>query len=166
MSIKSSGSHQGLVEHIRSVSTSENDNLFAGVETIHLSENLVQGRFPLVVTTEASAALLSGTSNCVNLIDKDDTGSILAAFGKQISHTRRTDTHEHLNEFGTAHTEEGHSRLASRGLGKQRLSSTRRASQDSTSRDLGTQLLELLRLLQEANKLHDLSLGLLKASNI
>ncbi|KAI6766385.1 hypothetical protein HG531_011607, partial [Fusarium graminearum] len=121
VSIESSRSHQSLVQHIRSVSTSKDDHLFSSVEAIHFRKNLVQRRFTFVVTAKTLAALLSRATNGINLVDKDDARGVLTALGEQISYTRRSNTDKHLNEFGTAHTEEGYSRLTCRGLGKQRL---------------------------------------------
>jgi hypothetical protein len=49
MPVEASGTHQSIVENVRSVSTSKNDNLLGGVETVHFGQDLVERGLSLVV---------------------------------------------------------------------------------------------------------------------
>ena len=44
----------------------------------------------------------------VNLINKDNTGSLFLSLGKQVSDFGSAHTHKHFHEFGTGHGEKGH----------------------------------------------------------
>src|SRR5699024_7114865 len=123
-------------------------------------------RLALVVTAESPAAVHARTADGVNLVDEDDARRVLAALGKEVAHSGRTDTDKHLDKFGAADAEKGDAGLAGGGLGEERLTRTGGTGEDGAARNLGTQFLKLLGLLQEAHKLHNLRLGLLQAGDV
>ncbi|QBZ57997.1 hypothetical protein PoMZ_02936 [Pyricularia oryzae] len=96
--IESTGSHQGLVQNFRPVGTSEHDNLFIAVETVHLGQNLVQCGLALVVAAKARTRV-TGLADSIDFVDEDDARSVFARLLEQVSHTRRTDTDKHFDEL-------------------------------------------------------------------
>ena len=97
--VKTSRTQDGRIQNIHTVGSSHNDDSFIYTKTIHLYQQLIQCLLSLIV----SAAHTGTTSscNCVNLIDKDDTWSILFCFFKQITHTGCTHTYEHFHKIRT-----------------------------------------------------------------
>ena len=74
------------------------------------------------------------------------------------SYTWSTDTYEHFNEVRTGDIEELNSCFARNCSGKQCLTCTGRTIKKNTLRDLRTELLVFLRILQEVNDLLELFL--------
>src|SRR5205085_531347 len=95
-----------------------------------------------------------------------NAGCILFTLLKQVTHTRSTDTHEHLDEIRTRYREERHIRLTGDGLGKQRLAGPRRADHKYALRDLAAQLLKLLRVFKKLDDLLQLFLGLVYTGDV
>ena len=70
--VKTTGPHQGAIEHIRSVCGRQQN--YAGVirETIHLGEQLVEGLLPLIVAaTDTSTSL---ATDRIYFVDENDAG--------------------------------------------------------------------------------------------
>ena len=85
VSVKATRSHQSTVQCIRSVGAGKHDNLFSRIETIHLSQDLIQSCFPFIIATKI--ALSSRLSDCIDLINEDDTRRAFPCSGEEISHS-------------------------------------------------------------------------------
>ena len=126
------------------------------IEAVHLGQKLVERLLALVVATKAAAIAL--LADGIDLIDKDDARSLFLGLLKQVAYLGGTAADKHLDKLRTRNTKERHACLTGNGLGEQGFTGTRRANKESTARQLGTDLLVALRLLQ---KIDDLLKGLL-----
>ena len=86
--------------------------LAVGFEAVHLREHLVQGLLAFVVRDVAGAPALA---DGIDLVDEDDRGCRLARRREEISHPRRADADEQLDEAGPGQREERHVRFAGNG---------------------------------------------------
>ena len=81
MPVETTRSHESLVQDIWSVSTCQYNDLLSSVETIHLSQDLVQSSLALVIAT-TKVLLLTSTADGVDLINEDDARGALAGIGE------------------------------------------------------------------------------------
>ena len=165
LTVETSGAHERLVQDVGTVGRRKDDDTRIGLETVHLRKELVQRIFALVVARKAGI-LAAGPANGVDLVDEDDAGSLFLGLLEEVAHLARAHADEHLHELRTGHGEKRHVRLTGNGLGQQRLAGSRRAHEQRPLRDLGTQLLVFVGLLEEIDNLHDLDLGLLESSHV
>ncbi len=100
--VKTSCPEQCLVKNVSTVCCSKDDNAAVCAETVHLGKELVEGIFTLVVSSHVRIASTCA-SNCVNLIDKYDTGSFLFSLAEKVTHSRCTYANKHFNEITAAH---------------------------------------------------------------
>ena len=94
----------------------------------------------------------------VDLVDEDDGRRLLAGRLEEVADPAGADADEHLHEVRAADRHEGHARLAGHGPGQQRLAGPGRADEQHALGDLGPDLLEAGRGLQEVDDLADLLL--------
>mmetsp|Transcript_5696 Transcript_5696/g.8390 ORF Transcript_5696/g.8390 Transcript_5696/m.8390 type:complete len:204 (+) Transcript_5696:1126-1737(+) len=164
LTVETSRTEEGVIEDIKTVGSGNGDDSRVAIETVHLNQNLVQGLFTLVVTSSESCTTL--TSNGINLINEDDARGVLLGLVKHITHTRSSNSNEHLHEFGTRNGDEWHTGLSSNSLGEEGLTGTRGSVKDNTTRNAASILSVSLRLLQEVNYLSELELGSVTSSNL
>ena len=137
LTIESTRTQQGRVEHIGTVGSSQGDDTTVGAKAVHLSQQGIQRILTLVVATHCGI-LRAGTTHGVNLVDENDTWCLRLGLFKQVTDTRGTHTDKHLDEVGTRHREERHASLTSHSLCQQRLTRSRRAYQQGTLGNLTT----------------------------
>ena len=113
--VETARTQQCRVEDFRTVRRTHDHDPLRGIEAIHLRQQLVQGLLALLVSTEAG---ISRLTDGIDLIDEDDARCRLRRLLKQITHTTRTDTDEHLDEIRTGQTVERHLCLTGHGLRK------------------------------------------------
>ena len=142
LSVETAGTEKGVVEDVGTVGRRHDDDPFVGIKAVHLDEDLVEGLFPLVVTTAEARSTL--TAHGIDLIDEDDAGLVAFCKVEEITHTRGTDTDVHLDEVGAAHREEGNARFACNGLCEQRFTRSGRADEENALGDLRPEVGELL----------------------
>mmetsp|Transcript_52523 Transcript_52523/g.137703 ORF Transcript_52523/g.137703 Transcript_52523/m.137703 type:complete len:564 (+) Transcript_52523:392-2083(+) len=159
LAVEAARAQQGGVEDVHPVGAREDDDARERVEAVHLHQQLVQRVLPLVVAA-TEAALATSAADSVDLVDEDDARRVGARLAEEVAHARSAHAHEHLDEVRTRHGEEGHAGLARHGLGQQRLARAGGAAQQRALGDLGAEVLELFRLLQEVDKFHNLHLSL------
>ena len=159
LTVETSSTHQCLIQNVGTVCCCQDYHSSVGLETIHLGEHLVECILTLVVTRE-SCVLTSCTTYGVDLVDEDDTWRLLLGLLEEVSYSRSTHSDKHLNEVRSRDRKEWHICLARYGLRQQRLTSSWRAYKQSTLRDLCSQLLIFLRVLEEIYDLHNLGLSL------
>jgi len=132
--VKAAGAQQRLVEHLGAVRGREDDDALAGVEAVHLREELVERLLTLVVA--AAEAAVARLADGIDLVDEDDARRDLRGLLEQIAHAARADADEHLHKARAADGEERDARLARHGLGQQRLAGTGRADEQRALRQL------------------------------
>jgi len=81
LTIESAGSQECGIQHIGPVSGGQHDDTGVALESIHLSQQLVDGLLTLVVTTTHAGATLP--ADCVNLIDEHDARRLGLSLYKQ-----------------------------------------------------------------------------------
>ena len=151
LTVKAARAQQRLVQNVRAVRGSHDDDAIVGIEAVHLDQQLVQGLLALIVTAAETCAAL--TAHRVDLIDEDDGRHRLFGFFKQVAHTGGTDADVHLDEIGTGNRVERHTGLTGTGTGQQRFAGTRRADKQYAVRNARAEGVELARGLQELNDL-------------
>ena len=134
------------------------------IEAIHLGQQLIERLLALVVAAKAAAIAL--LTDGIDLIDKDDTRCLFLGLLKQVTNLSSAATDKHLNELRARNAKERNTGLAGNSLGKQGLTGTRRANKESTTRQLGADLLVALRLLQKVDDLLERLLGLFLTGDV
>src|SRR5262249_9714613 len=142
----------------------DEDHAALDVEAVHLDEQLVQGLLTLVVTTAEAGATV--TADGVDLVHEDDRRGVRLGLLEQVTDTGGTDTDEHLDEVRAGDRVEGAPRLAGHGAREERLAGTGAAVEQHALGDLGSDGLELGRLLQELLDLLELLDGLVTARDV
>ena len=164
LTVKTAGTQQCRIQHIRPVGCGNQNHPFIRFEAIHLDQHLVERLFAFVITAAKTSAAMP--PDRVNFVDKDDTWGIFLALFKHIAHTAGTNTNEHLNKIRSGDGKERHIGLASDGAGQQCLTGTRRANKQHTFWNFATKSLELARVFQKFNNFFKLGFGLINAGNI
>ena len=164
MPIKSTGTQQRWVQHVRAVGCRKNDHRVRSRETVHFAQNLVECLFTLVVTTPQSGATL--TANGVDFINKDDGRRILLGRSKKISNATRSDTHKHLDEFRSANGVVRHVRFACDGTSQQSFSSTGRSVEQNPLGDSTAKFSELVRFFEVLHNLLKIGFDAFKTCDV
>ena len=162
--VEPAGPQKGLIQHLGPVGGGQKDDALGGVKAVHLGKKLVQGLLPLIIAAEAPG--VTGFADGVDLIDEYDTGGYLGGLLKEVADTGRAHAHEHLHKVGAGDGEEGHIGFAGHGLGQQRFAGARRAYQQSTLGELGTDVGIFLGIVQEVDDLRQGFLGLVLTGHI
>mmetsp|Transcript_2465 Transcript_2465/g.5107 ORF Transcript_2465/g.5107 Transcript_2465/m.5107 type:complete len:348 (+) Transcript_2465:713-1756(+) len=164
LTIKTSRSEERLIKDINSVSGCNCDDSWVSIKTIHLNQNLIDSLFTFIISTGISSTTLA--TNSIDLINENNTGSILPGLSKDITDARSTDTHKHFNKFRTTDTDERDTSFSGNSLGQKSFSSTRRSIEDDTPRNTASILCVCLGFLQKVNNLSKFQLGTITSSNI
>lgn len=91
---------QGCIEHVGTVGAGEHEDARRRIKAVHLNEDLIERILPLVVAAHQSVlTLTTGSSDGVNLVDKDDARLVLPRLRKEVADARWADAHDHLDEF-------------------------------------------------------------------
>ena len=164
LAVEATGPQQGGVEDVGPVGGGDEDHAGAGVEAVHLDEQLVERLLALVVAAaEAGAAV---AADGVDLVHEDDRRGGLLGLLEQVAHPAGADADEHLDEVGAGDREERHAGLAGHGPGQQRLAGAGRAVEQHALGDLGADGLEPGRGLEELLDLLELLDGLVAAGDV
>ena len=164
MPVKTAGTQQGRVEHIRPVGGGHDNDLLVGIEAVHLGQELVEGLLTLVVTAAETRA--AAPAHRIDFIDENDAGSRLLCIGKEITHPPRPDTDKHLDELGCRNAEKRNTRLSCHGPCQQGLAGARRPHQEYTFGDFSANPLKFLRVFQEFDDLFQFPFLILHAGHI
>ena len=70
--VKTTGTKQSRIKNIRAVGGCHDNYIRIGFKTVHFNQHLVQGLFTFIMTATQSSTTL--TSDCIDFIDKNDTG--------------------------------------------------------------------------------------------
>ena len=152
--VESTRAQQCGVEHVGPVGGRDQDDAATDVEAVHLDEQLVQRLLALVVTAAHAGATVAADG--VDLVDEHDRGRVLLGLLEQVAHPARADTDEHLDEVGAGDRVERNAGLTGDRPREQRLAGARRSVEQDALGDLGSDGLELGRLLEELLDLAEL----------
>ena len=106
------------------------------------------------------------TTDCIDLVDKDNCWCILFRLSKEVAYTCSTDTNEHLYEIRSRYGVERNARFACNSTSKEGLTCSRRAIEKNTLRDLCSHILIFLRFSEKILDLTELLNCLISASHI
>lgn len=162
--IKPSWTQKRRVQHIRPVGRSEDDDTTVAGKAIHLSQELVNGLLPLVVTTTEPSTTLPPDG--INLIDEDNAGRLGLGLLEEVAHPGCTDTDEELDELGRGAGEERHASLSGDGTRQEGFTCPRRTDEETSLGDLGTQSGVLVWVLEEIDDFLQLELGLIGPGDV
>ena len=155
---------QRRVQDVGPVGGRDQDDAAAGVEAVHLDQQLVERLLALVVAAaEAGAAL---AADRVDLVDEDDARGVLLGLLEQVAHPGGADADEHLHEVRTGDRVERHPGLAGDRAGQQRLAGAGRAVEQHALGDLRAERLVAGRVLQEVLDLVQFLDGLVGAGHV
>ena len=147
LAVEAPGPQQRRVEDVGPVGGGDEDDAGAGVEPVHLDQQLVEGLLALVVAAAHAGAAVAADG--VDLVDEHDGGRRLLGLLEQVADPAGADADEHLDEVGARDGEERHAGLAGHGPGEQGLAGARRAVEQHALGDAGADGLEAGGVLQE-----------------
>ena len=105
-------------------------------------------------------------THSIDLVDENDAGHGLFGLIEQVTHAGCTHADIHFHKVRAGDGVEGHPRLACTGTGQQGLTGTRRAHQQHTVGDAGTQRIELIGALEELHNFLELLFFLVLTGHI
>ena len=134
--VEAPGAQQRLVQDLGPVGGRQHHHAVAGLEAVHLGEDLVERLLALVVAAAGEAAAAGARApDGVELVDEDDGRRGVLGLLEQVAHARGADAHDRLDELRRRDREERHAGLAGHGLGQQRLAGAGRP-ESSTPRGI------------------------------
>lgn len=131
--IKTAGTEDCRIQNIHTVGCCHDDDALVVTEAVHLDEHLVQSLFSLIVSASHTGSAASGHG--IDLVDEDDTGSVLFRLGEKVTDTGSAHADEHFHEIRTGNAEEGNACLTGHGLGEKGFTGSRRTHQKDTFGD-------------------------------
>ena len=161
LAVEAAGTQQRRIELLEQVRGRDHDHASAGVEAVHLHQQLVE-RLVLLARDVRPAPAPHG----VELVDEDDRRFMLARDREQPADARRAQPGEHLDERGGGLREELGARLVGHGLGQQRLAGARRPVQEDALGHLRAQRLKRSGVAQELHDLLQLGLRLVHTCDV
>ena len=162
--VKASRTKQCLVQNFRTIGCTKDQNSLRGIKAIHLRQQLIQGLLPLLI---APAVLgITASSDCIDLIDKNNAGSILGGLLKQVTHTACTHADIQLYEIRSRQGEERHMCLSCHRTRKERFTGSGRADKKCSLGELRADLYVALRVVKKIHDLHQRLLGLILTGNV
>ena len=136
--VKTARTQERLVEDLRAVGCRQDEQSAGSIETVHLSQKLIECLLALVIAAAVTAVAVF--ADRVDLIDKNDTGRVLFRLLEKVADTGRADADEHLDELRSRKGEERALRLARNGLRKERLACSGRADEQGSLGELRADL--------------------------
>ena len=126
LTIEAAGPQQCGIQNLRPVGRRHQNDADAGIEAIHLDQQLIQGLLPLFMRHRSHAARFSDR---IQFIDENDAGRFDLRLLEEIPYTGCSDSHKHFHELGAADTEKGHAGLSCHGPGQEGLAGAWRADE-------------------------------------
>ena len=147
LAIETTRAQKCRIQDIRTVRRCHDDDAFICRKAIHLNKQLIECLLTFIVAAAYTGTTL--TAYRIDFIDENDTRRILLRLIKKITHTRSTNTNEHLDKIRAADGEERYTRFTRNSTCEQCLACTRRAKKQYALRNACTEIVELLRMLEE-----------------
>ena len=111
-------------------------------------------------------AVTTMATDRVNLIDKDQTRSMLLALLEHVAHPAGTNAHKHFHKVRSTNREEWHIRLTCNSTGKEGLTCSWRAYHEDALGNGSTECLKLAWIAKKIDNLKELLFGFLDAGDI
>ena len=144
LTIKSARTKQCRVKHIRAICCRHNDYAAILLKAIHFDKKLIKRLFALIVSAAQTGTAM--TTDCVYLINKDDTWRAFLCVFEQITNARCTNADKHLYEVSTGDRHKWYACFAGNGASEKGFAGTRRTQQQDTARNFTAEALKFLRL--------------------
>ena len=165
LAVKTTGTHQGLVQNVGAVGRREDDHPTVGPKPVHLGQELIQGVFTLIVGSEVGI-LAACPANGVDFVNEDDGRRLLFGLLEEVTNARRANPHEHLDKIRAAQAEERHLGFTGNRLGEQGLSGARRAHEKGTLGDFRPEFGVLVGVLEEVHDFLEFFLRAIHARHV
>ncbi len=104
--VKASGTKQCRIKNVRPIGRSHQYDAIVGFKAVHFDQELIQGLLALVVAAAKSCAAM--TTDCINLVNEDDTRRVLLSLLEEVAHAGCADADEHFNKVRAGDGEERH----------------------------------------------------------
>src|SRR6266699_6885765 len=127
LAIKTPGTHERRVKHIRTVCGRDDHNVGLLIKAIHLNQQLVERLLAFVIAS--GARIVSLAAYRVYLVDKDDARHMFFSFFEKVTHPCCPNPDEHFHKFRSTDTIESNARLSSYCTRDQRFACARRTDQ-------------------------------------
>src|SRR5205085_1900844 len=147
LAVEATGRGQGRSGHVGTVRGGDADDVAVLAEPVHLDQQGVERRLPLVGAAAARRRARAGPADGVELVEEDDPAGLLG-LGEQVAHPGGADADEHLGEVGAGGGVERHAGLPGHGPGQQGLAGPRRADQQEAAGHPGAGGGEAVRLVE------------------
>ena len=164
--VKATGAQQRSVEDLGPVGRGEHDDSLDALKAVHLGQDLIERLLALVVAAGDRDRPLPRAADRVELVDEDDRRRRLLGLREQVTHARRANADDRLDELRGRDREERRVRLAGHRASEQRLAGPRRARQQHAVRHPPTQTAVALGVAQEVDDLGQLGLGFVDAGDV
>jgi len=105
-------------------------------------------------------------ADCVNFINENQTGRILASLLEHVPYTAGAHAHEHLDEIGAADAEESRIGFAGNRFGQKGLARAGGAHHQNAFGNTTTEALKLFGVFEELHQLGDLFDGFIDTGNV
>lgn len=161
VTIEATRSRESLVQRLGEVGGGDENDAAVLFETIELGKKLVESLADVAGITLATLA-----SYGVQLIDKDNRGSLGLGLSKELTDTLGADTHVYFLELTTGHEEEWDTGFARDRASQQSLPGTGRANEQDTFGHLSTEVVELSGVLEKINQFLQLLLCLVATVDV
>ena len=99
LAVEPAGPGEGGVEDVGPVGGGDDDDVGVLGEAVHLDEEGVEGRLPLVVGAAAGGGAVAGPADGVDLVEEDDAAGLLG-LGEEVADPGGAHADEHLGEVG------------------------------------------------------------------
>mmetsp|Transcript_22074 Transcript_22074/g.37905 ORF Transcript_22074/g.37905 Transcript_22074/m.37905 type:complete len:203 (+) Transcript_22074:1000-1608(+) len=98
--VKTARAKKRIVKNVHTIRCRNYNDASVAFEAIHFSEKLIQSLLALIITAASETTSAPPlTTNSVDFINKHNARGILLGLGKEITHSRSSDTNEHLHEL-------------------------------------------------------------------
>jgi hypothetical protein len=164
--VEAARAQQRRVQDLGPVGRAEHDDRVAGLEAVHLGEDLVERLLALVVRAHHAGRALARAADRVELVDEDDRRRGLLGLREQVAHARRAHADDRLDELRRRDREERRVRLPRDRPGEQRLARAGNAEQQHAVRHPAAQPPVLLRRAQEVDDLAQLGLRVVDPGDV
>ena len=116
-----------------------------------------------MTTPHTSAAM---TANSINLIDKDNAGSIFLALHNQITNPTGANANKHFDEVRSGDRKEWYASFTGDGSAQQSFTSTWSTDQQNTFRDTATEAREFFRIFQKGDDFFKFIFGFVNTGHV
>ena len=164
LAIKTSGTQDSRIQDIHAVGSCHNNNAFVDPKAIHLYQQLIQGLFSLIMSTAHTGT--STSCHCINLINKNDTGSVILTILKEVTNPGSAHAHKHFHEIRSGNRKKRNTCFSSHSFSQQCFTGSRRSHQKHTLGNSGSYLSIFLRFLQKIYDFHQIFFFFIKTSHI